>query len=278
MKKKLLGVIGSYRKIGNSEIVAKAIAARLGDGWELSLVRLPLLEVKPCKGCYACLMPGVTCTIDDDVEWLIGRMLEADALVFAMPDYLLGPIGMMKMLADRGLQFVSRAEALMKKPAVAALTLGKEDYRGYADTALISQVSALELQMRRCELFYGTHPAEIVLSDDFRGKIEILSRALTADTPPEQDKPDRCPRCGSDLFRLRGEHLECALCKSLARLEKGALEFFHFHPEFTPEGRTEHMNWLVMKKEEYGRIRERLNEIREDYKGGNWLTPGGSGR
>ncbi|MGA2781203.1 MAG: hypothetical protein ABSF13_04705 [Smithella sp.] len=39
--KKLLGIIASARKIGNAEIVTKAVAEKLGIGWELSLVRLP---------------------------------------------------------------------------------------------------------------------------------------------------------------------------------------------------------------------------------------------
>ncbi len=35
--KKLLGIVASYRKKGNGEIVVKAVAEKLGDEWELSL-------------------------------------------------------------------------------------------------------------------------------------------------------------------------------------------------------------------------------------------------
>jgi len=75
--KKLLGIIASARKIGNAEIVTKAVAEKLGSGWELSLVRLPDISLMPCKGCYACILPGGRCRINDDTEWLLSHINEA---------------------------------------------------------------------------------------------------------------------------------------------------------------------------------------------------------
>ena len=49
MGKKVLGLIASYRKLGNSEIVTKAISRQMGDDWELSLIRLPELDIAPCR-------------------------------------------------------------------------------------------------------------------------------------------------------------------------------------------------------------------------------------
>jgi multimeric flavodoxin WrbA len=178
MKKKLVGIVGSYRKIGNAEIVAKAIGEKLGNEWNLSFIRLPQLKILPCKGCYACLQPGTSCNLQDDMAWLLERLCEADALVFAAPNYILGPIGMIKMLTDRALQAMSYGTALWKKRAVVALTLGREEYRGYADTALTAQVAGLGLDIVGVECFYGTHPGEVALVSDFGEKIGRLSDAL----------------------------------------------------------------------------------------------------
>ncbi|MCU0820924.1 MAG: flavodoxin family protein [Spirochaetes bacterium] len=277
-KKKILGIVASYRSLGNCEIIVKAVAAKLGDGFELSLVRLPKLKIYPCKGCYACLLPGGKCGLKDDVYWLTERMRESDAIVFAAPDYTLGPAGIVKMLSDRAIQISFFVEELKDKKTAVVLTLGKEDYRGYADTALASQVRNLGLDVVSLRSFIGTHPGEAALADDFDRKISEMADALLRGGNLIGNPPNRCPRCFSDLFRLRGDALECAVCKSLARQKGDALDFYFFHPEFTEEGRQAHMKWLLMKKQEYPSLKERLKKIQDAYRSGNWLSSDGDGK
>jgi multimeric flavodoxin WrbA len=213
------------------------------------------------------------CNLEDDMEWLLRRMDEADAVVFAAPNYTMGPVGMVKMLSDRALQAVKYAASFHKKPTAVILTLGKEDYRGYSDTALNSQVRTLGLNVVALEHFYCTHPGEIAMADDFEQRVQGLADRLIAGTPSSRVSPDRCPRCFSDLFRARPEGLECAVCKALAKLENGSLSFFYYHPIFTDEGRKEHFEWLLMKKTEYSMIKERLREIQDSYREGVWISP-----
>jgi multimeric flavodoxin WrbA len=270
--KRVIGITASHRKTGNSEIVIKAIADKL-EGWDLSLIRLPQLRIKPCKGCYACLLPGVMCNLSDDMQWLLDRIGEADAVIFAVPNYVLGPVGIMKMMADRALQAMPYYENFRRKNTAVALTLGREDYRGYADTALISQVAALGLPVSGLELFYGTHPGEVALDQGFDEKIARLATSLLAGKTGAPPAEGRCPRCFSDLFRIRNGELECALCKSRAKQEGGSLEFHHFHHEFGEDGREEHFKWLLGKKEEYAGLKDALLKVRDNYKRGEWLSP-----
>jgi len=272
-RKKVLGIIGSYRKVGNSEIVCKAVAEKMGGERDFSLVRLPKLRIYPCKGCYACLIPGKKCNLEDDVAWLLEKINEADAVIFAAPNYTLGPIGIVKMLSDRAIQAVAYHEKYKEKKTAVALTLGKEDYRGYADTALVSQVMTIGLNIVNMDYFYGTHPGEVALSEDFQEKTQNLADSLTAMDFKKDVAPNRCPVCFSDLFRIREEGLECAICKALAKLEGNTLRFFSFHPQFTEEGRIEHFKWLMMKKEEYPKIKGQLKKIQDQYSEGNWITP-----
>ncbi len=270
--KKLLGLVASYRRLGNAEIAVKAVAEKM-SGWELSMIRLPQLSILPCKGCYACLLPGVKCNLKDDMEWLLERMAEADAIIVAAPNYVLGPVGIMKMIADRALQSAPYQHRFREIKTTVALTLGREEYRGYADTALTAQVSALGFNVAGLELFYGTHPGEIALKDDFDEKIATLCRFLTEEIPRASNLSDRCPRCHSDLFRIRDGAFECALCKSLARAEGNKLSFYYFHPEFGEEGKKEHLKWLLGKKEEYTKLKEQLSAIQKIYRDGSWRTP-----
>lgn len=272
--KKLLGLIASYRRLGNAEIAVKAVAEQM-EGWELSMIRLSQLTILPCKGCYACLLPGIKCNLKDDMDWLLERMAEADAILVAAPNYVLGPVGIMKMMADRALQAGPYCDRLNATKTAVILTLGREDYRGYADTALVAQVSALGMNVSAVELLYGTHPGEIALMSDFDEKIARLRRSLIDDAATLPQAGNRCPRCHSDLFRVREGGLECALCKSLARQEGERLDFYYFHPEFGEEGKKEHMQWLLGKKEEYLKIKEKLGAIQNRYREGNWLKPPG---
>jgi multimeric flavodoxin WrbA len=272
-KKKLLGIVASYRKAGNGEIVAKSVAERLGDGWELSLINLPRLRSDPCKGCYVCLLPGKKCMIKDDVEWILERFVEADAIIYTAPDYILGPVAIVKMLTDRALQTYGLHSELGKKKTAVALTLGREDYRGYADTALAAQVHGLGLNVVSLENFYGTHPGEVVLAEDYGEKIATLAESLESDTFEHKVSPNRCPRCFSDLFRIRDGYFECAVCRSKAKLEEEELRFVEFGGQFTDEGRKEHGEWLVMKKLEYMEIKDKLKVIQDRYRGGTWLKP-----
>lgn len=276
MKKKLLGLIGSYRKVGNSEIVAKAVSRQMGDNWQLSLIRLPKLAISPCRGCYACLIPGKACMIQDDLAWLLEKIKQADALIMAAPNYALGPVGIVKMISDRVLQAAHYFHLFQHIPTAVVLTLGLEKYNGIARTALAVQTASLGLNVVSVEHFVGTHPGEAALADSFNDKISAIAEALTH--PPADEKqagPGRCPRCFSDLFRPHADGgLECAVCKSLARQKGCELEFYYFDPEFTKEGQMKHMAWLLGKKEEYETIRERLKAVKDAYRDGEWEKPG----
>ena len=53
--KNILAIIGSLRKLGNCEIMAKEISRRIDEPHELRLLRLSEYEIRSCRGCYNCL-------------------------------------------------------------------------------------------------------------------------------------------------------------------------------------------------------------------------------
>ncbi len=67
--KNVLGIIGSPRKLGNSEIMIKEISRNISEPIELNLLRLTDFNIGSCRGCYSCLFKEERCVIKD---WLIG--------------------------------------------------------------------------------------------------------------------------------------------------------------------------------------------------------------
>ena len=62
------------------------------------------MHVGACKGCFACWQktPGVCC-INDDMQTVIGKMLEADIVVWSFPLYYFSVPGILKNVIDRQL-------------------------------------------------------------------------------------------------------------------------------------------------------------------------------
>lgn len=101
---KILGISGSPRKGGNTEIlVNNALEAARGEGAETETFFLSGKKVEPCNACGAC--SSGTCVIDDDFMEVFNKMSEADGLIFASPSYFESMTPHMKALIDRSGSF-----------------------------------------------------------------------------------------------------------------------------------------------------------------------------
>jgi len=85
--KKILVLLGSPRKKGNSTTLAKQIVQGAESaGAEVETVYLNGLDIKPCQGCYACKKKNSKgCVVDDDMQSLYPKIIASDALVIATP-------------------------------------------------------------------------------------------------------------------------------------------------------------------------------------------------
>lgn len=88
---KVLGVVGSMRKEGNTGKLVQAVldgAKGAGEGLRTQLVHLSALEIGPCQGCYeVCSKTPYKCAVKDDFQGLLSRMEEADGIVIGSPLY-----------------------------------------------------------------------------------------------------------------------------------------------------------------------------------------------
>ena len=105
MSEKLLAIVGSPRKGGNTDVlVDEAIDAFRSCGGAADKIILNSLHINPCQGCFACMRGNgleTVCVQQDDMTELYKTMFAADALLWATPIYMWSPTAQMKLYLDR---------------------------------------------------------------------------------------------------------------------------------------------------------------------------------
>jgi len=98
---KVLVISSSPRKDGNSDLLAKeAMRGAREAGGDVEYVRVPDLNISPCRACGHCEKKG-ECAIKDDFPPLMEKMLASHLLVFATPVYFMAVGACGKMVIDR---------------------------------------------------------------------------------------------------------------------------------------------------------------------------------
>jgi len=98
---KAIGIVGSPRKNGNTEILTRhTLKAIEEEGVKTELIRLAGLDIKPCNACMVCKKEE-RCPIDDDLWPIYTKMKKADAIILASPVYFGSVSAQMKALMDR---------------------------------------------------------------------------------------------------------------------------------------------------------------------------------
>ncbi len=98
---KAIGIVGSPRKNGNTEIITRhTLEAIAEEGLTTELIRLAGLDIRPCNACMVCRNEE-RCPIDDDLFPLYIKMKEAEAVILASPVYFGSATALLKAFMDR---------------------------------------------------------------------------------------------------------------------------------------------------------------------------------
>jgi multimeric flavodoxin WrbA len=276
---RVLALVASPRRLGNSELMAKEINRHLPGPHRLQLVRLPDMDIRPCRACYSCLYDERTCSQKDDFPRILEAILGADALILAAPAYLLGANASLKRFVDRGLSLHQHFPELWGTPAVAVTVAGIPGMEGYTKLCLESAARLMGLELKASEVVYGALPGEVFLDEGNRRVARDLAAALLGPPPPWRSLPWRCPACGGDTFRFLGpDRVRCMTCSSPGRAEvnEGQITFAVSPPEdhffLTVEGALHHGEWLRQMKERFRAKKQELKAICLPYlHDGEWL-------
>ncbi len=90
------------KKSNTDRILDPLLAGAVKAGAEVEKLYARKIGLKPCLGCFDCWLktPGV-CTQKDDWLFVLGKMAEADMIVYATPVYAYNMTVYMKTLFDR---------------------------------------------------------------------------------------------------------------------------------------------------------------------------------
>jgi multimeric flavodoxin WrbA len=137
---KVLALLGSPRKKGNTATLLKAFLEGLAESGEHSIREFFLqgLDIHACRNCDACrkvplgrkvqvdrkIQTDRYCAIEDDMQGLFTRFIEADMVAFATPIYWWSISAQLKLFIDRlyGLDAEAHPEFFRGKKAVLLLT------------------------------------------------------------------------------------------------------------------------------------------------------------
>jgi multimeric flavodoxin WrbA len=89
--KKIMAIIGSPRKGGNTEILADSVIDGCKSKGPVEVEKFFIVDknIEYCNGCLSCVEPGAQgCVIEDDMEVLLERMVECDGLIFGTPNHV----------------------------------------------------------------------------------------------------------------------------------------------------------------------------------------------
>ena len=121
-RKKVLGIVGSPRRYGNTEILVDEVLAGVEETGALTeKLILNELNISPCQGCGAC-QKGGDCVQQDDMPVLLKKMAQSQVWVLGTPIYWWGPTAQFKAFLDRW--YCPKHEDFRGKHAILVISLG----------------------------------------------------------------------------------------------------------------------------------------------------------
>lgn len=125
-RKRVLGIVGSPRRGGNTEILVDEVLAGAAEtGAQTEKVMLSKLDIGACRACDACAKAG-KCVQQDDMHALLEQMAQSDVWVFGTPVYYWGPTTQFKAFVDRWYG-AGKAVEFKGKRVILTIPLGSGD-------------------------------------------------------------------------------------------------------------------------------------------------------
>ena len=271
--KNILGLVASPRQFGNCELFTKEISRHIKGEYALKLIRLTSLNIKPCKGCYACIVDK-PCPNEDDMTFLLHEITAADAVIIASPVYYLGANSIIKNILDRGFLFFTVLRQTYGKPCILVNFYGIKDRIGVAPQMLETMAVMLGLDIKASLSIRAALPGEAVMSTVNVNKAKKLARMLFSSKTVK--RKTGCPFCGCEIIRVVKSGFICTLCHGTFKVNtKGTFVKMKAGGVLGPlEHLLRHKTWLgTMKKTFLARKKEILRTIIRYKDMGQWIEP-----
>jgi len=121
---KVLGIVCSPRKNGNTEILVKeALDSAHKLGAETEMIKVSDVNIMPCDGCETCDTTG-ECKIEDDMQGIYTKLLQSDGIIIGSPVYWWGVTAQAKIIIDR--TFVFRKGRRLRNKVAGAVVVARQ--------------------------------------------------------------------------------------------------------------------------------------------------------
>jgi multimeric flavodoxin WrbA len=277
---KILGLNGSERKLGNTEILVKeALMGAEEEGAQVEMLRLTDYKVFPCDGLAPCVFGNKRCNLEDDFNFIVDKIFESDAVVLGTPCYILESTAIIKQLIDRVFSVNYRSEA-RGKPATVIVPYATRGWTPYAFLQPNILFLMLGMEVIDRALIHTQAMNEVVLYDKALAKArgmgkEVAKAVKTGDTS-YRGESGFCPICQDRVLRILrdDETVECGVCGIRGRIavEGGKIKV-HFDKDgilnhrFTQGNIYRHFTYHIKPSRDYfTRTRDTTKEKRERYR------------
>ncbi len=277
---KILGLNGSERKLGNTEILLKeALMGAEEEGAQVEMLRLTDYKVLPCDGLAPCVFGNTGCNLKDDFSFIVDKIFESDGLVLGTPCYILESTAVVKQLIDRAFSINFRSKA-KGKPAAIIVPYATRGWTPYAFIQPNLLLLFLGMEVIDRALIHTQAINEVVLYDKALAKAremgkEVARAVKTGDTS-YRGEPGICPICQDRVLRILrdDETVECGVCgiRGKILMESGKIRVrFDKDPmlnyRFTAENIYRHFTYHIKPSRDYfTRTRGITKERREPYR------------
>jgi multimeric flavodoxin WrbA len=261
---KILGLVGSYRRNGNSDILAKeALMGAEEAGAEVELLRLTDYEIRACQGFGLCLFREEGCHIEDGVKEIWAKIGEADGVLLSVPCYFLESTAILKQLLDRGWVLAHRGTLRGKYGSV----LVPYATRGWIPYAMLQPnifFGILGFHVIHRATFNVQGLGEAVHDEPGLEKAHRIGTELAVavrdQDPAYRSEPGLCPICHDRNIRILQDRkaVECPTCgvRGVLTVENGTIDVSFEEKalaeyRFDPEVGYNHFTYHIKPSKDY---------------------------
>ena len=237
---KILGISFGPKNGTNDSVCKEALMGAKEAGAEVEFIQAFDLNIEHCTGCCACVKTllsgkGNMCVLNDDFDWLLDKMLDADGIVMADPIFEKGASGLFRTVTDRfgprmdrGNNIIGTKVAgetggklpdtrILKDKVISYIGVGGSDWgtRVQCDHAM----HALTPMWKVIDNEWFEWSKEIIMDDDKLARvhqlgINLAEAAKDAAGASYRGEEGVCPHCHSRNFYLSPESSRavCCLC------------------------------------------------------------------
>jgi multimeric flavodoxin WrbA len=281
---RVLGLVSSPRRFGNSELAVKEILRRLPAVWDKRMIRLSDMNLIPCKACYACLSrEDGACVLEDDMDFILRCMLRADKIVIAAPCYILGAHIGVQRLIDRLMPVMEKHLCFAGKQCAVIVFHGLPGWEGMAREEMLKIPRILGMDSVGVAVLEATLPGDSIQGQNLlrlHALAEILEGTRPAEDYRQEDDVLLCPYCRSRLLTVKPDRSwRCVLCDGRGLVTTGkdglCLEADAAAGQrFSNDRRAAHMHRLQDAKRAFIARRAEIKRAQQDYPDGNlWIRP-----